>query len=67
MAVLAISCHMLELYLRLALHIVVSGRAIDVMHHCILLMYIMIILVLDVYTIGGLVAYDGDDYSGVCQ
>ena len=57
---------MLGLYLRLALDIVVSGRAIDVRNHCIMLMYILIILVLDGYTICGLDAYYGDDYSGVC-
>ena len=57
---------MLGLYLRLAPDIVVNCRAIDIMHHCIFFMCTMIILVLDVYTIGGLDAYR-DDYSGVCQ
>ena len=41
--------------LRMALDIVVRCKAIDVMHHWILLMYIMIILVLDGYTICGFV------------
>ena len=34
---------------------------------CIFLMCTMIILVLDGYTICGFVAYDGGDYSGICQ
>ena len=46
---------------------VVSCKAIDIMHHCIFFMYTMIILVLDAYTIGGLDAYAGDDYSGVSE
>ena len=44
MAVLAISYPMLRLYWRMVLDIVVSGKAIDVMHHCLFLMYILIIL-----------------------
>ena len=55
MVVLAISCPMLGLYLRLAPNIVVNGKAIDVRHHCIFWMHILIILVLDVYTIGGFI------------
>ena len=45
----------------------ISCRAMDIMHHCIFLMYTMITLVLDAYTIGGLDAYASDGYSGICQ
>ena len=57
---------MLGLYLKLAPDIVVSCRAIHVMHHCIFLVCTMIILVLGAYIGGGLDAY-GHDYSGICQ
>ena len=50
MAVLVFLCPMLGLYLRMAPDIAVSGRAIYVRHHWILLMHILIILVLDAYT-----------------
>ena len=55
MVVLVILCPMLGLLLRLAPDIVVSGRAIDVRHHCIFWMYILVMLVLDGYTICGFV------------